>query len=168
MKIFKRLLRRAAPLTADTPDGTYVEISGIARALDGEETIVPPVSGIVCVVARIRYAIPVTGAGANNRTPPTKIERFHNRPFELETDGLDVIIDSPFLDLDVVERREAMSIEESVPEGARITVRGMVQRDVDRPDSDASFRETQFLFRITGTEDMPVEITASVSDDERG
>jgi len=169
MNILEKLFgRTAVPLTADTPDGAYIEVSGIARALEGVETIVPPVSGVVCVVARIRYVIPVTGS-PNKHAAPTRIERFHNRPFELETDDLDVIVDSEFLEIDVVERREAATSEEaSVPVGARITVRGTLRRDVDRPDSDAMFRETQFVYTITGSEESPVEITASVSDDDGG
>lgn len=164
MKIFRKLFgRRATPLTADSPDETYVEVVGIARALEGEETIVPPVSGVVCVVARVRYEIPMTGS----QNAVTKIERFHNRPFALETDGLDVVVESPFLELDVVRRKGVGAEEESVPEGARIRVRGIVMREIARPEGDTAFRETQYSYRISGTEDIPVEITASVSDDDR-
>lgn len=169
MKFLKKLFgrREAMPLTAETPDGAYVEVTGTAWALEGEDTIVPPVSNVVCVVARVRYEIPVTGT--QTRHKPTKIERIHYRPFELEVDGLDVRVESEFLEIDVVERREGTTTEEeSVPDGARITVRGTLRRDVDRPDGDASFRETQFIYTITGSEDAPVEITASVSDDDGG
>lgn len=167
MRIFRKLFgRRAVPLTAETPDGTYVEVTGVARALPDQETVVPPISEKVCVVARIRYVIPVTGPDANTRQKPTTIERFHNRPFELETKDLDVIVDSEFLQIDVVEREAATVEEESIPIGARIAVRGTLRRDVDRPDGDVMFRETQYRYTLTGSEEEPVEITASVSDDD--
>lgn len=159
MNVWRRLARpRVVPLTADTPDGAYVELTGITHALPNVETIVPPICGQECVVARVRFDLQGQGRG----TQKTQFERFHNRPFVVESGPLRVIVDSAHIELHVVTRTEASTTELCVPTGARVTVRGTLMRDgATRPDEVVGFRDSPPVFTLVGSQDRPVIISRS-------
>lgn len=161
MSAWRRLLGlplRAIPFTADTPDGAYVELTGITRALPDEDTLVPPLCGELCVVARIKFNL--TRSPDGRRTLATNFERFHNRPFVVENGALRLIVDSAHLRLDVVTHSEGQTTEYCVPEGASVNVRGTVMRDgVTWPSQASGFRDAPAVHKLVGSKRRPVIIT---------
>jgi hypothetical protein len=151
--IWRRKLPR---LREDTPDGTRVELIGVARRLEDDAPFVPPMRGVPCVVAHIKYAIPPPN---NTRGAPTKFERLHNRPFLVGGDDVDAIVDAAQLDLRFAWLTSMTMSERSVAVGARVRVIGTVMRDAGRPDIDVSFREAGLVIKIVGSKRRPVIVS---------
>jgi hypothetical protein len=87
----------------------------------------------------------------NDRRTSTKIERIHNRPFLIEADDVEVIVDASHLALKIEKLVEGTTEERSVPVGARIAVTGIVMKDgAAPPDAESSFRETKPLLKLVG------------------
>jgi len=148
-------LRRPPRLREDTPDGTRVEVVGVARTLPGDEPFVPPVRGEPCVVAQISFSIPPPG---NARGVPTKFERLQNRPFLVVADDVEAVVDAAQLELKIERLGTSVTSEKSVPVGARVRVVGTVMRDAGRPGGDAPFRDPEPVIKIVGSRRHPVRL----------
>lgn len=158
-----RALRGVPVLAADSPEGTIVQASGIARTTDANDPFVPSLAAVPCVVAWTKLFTPAVPAGRNAAT--IVIERLLIRPFVLETDDMDLIVDTSHVKLLFPIRMEGRAHEISIAVGSAITVIGTVLRDgVDRPTDDLAFRDTQAACKLVGNKRHPVVITASVSD----
>ncbi|MBL9012889.1 MAG: hypothetical protein JNL83_01865 [Myxococcales bacterium] len=178
----RRALRERAPLDRSSPEGTEVRVTGIVRVLD--ETLEAPLSGVRCVVYRSRMS-PVEGFVLWARVQKP-LEQARMVPFALELpDKSRVIVDSrhALLDLDpikklradetrrqqlglalglAVRQQRASDVEETVvTEGMRVTVGGLVMKDVSpEPTSEErAFRDEQRAqLRIAGDAAHPIAI----------
>jgi hypothetical protein len=178
----RQALRDRAPLEHGSPDGSEVRVTGIVRVLD--ETLEAPLSGLPCVVYRSRMA-PVEGFVLWARVQKP-LEQIRMVPFALELpDRSRVIVESrhALLDLDPIKKlrsdetrrqqlgealglserdQRASQIEETVvTAGMRVTVGGLVMKDVPAaPTSDErAFRDDQpTQLRIAGDAAHPIAI----------
>ena len=178
----RQALRERAPLDRTSPDGSEVRVTGIVRVLD--ETLEAPLSGLSCVVYRSRMA-PVEGFVLWARVQKP-LEQIRMVPFALELpDKSRVIVDSrhALLDLDPIKKlksdetrrhqlglalglpirdQRASTIEETVvTAGMRVTVGGLVMKDVlDEPThEERAFREGPAAqLRIAGDAAHPIAI----------
>lgn len=175
-------LRERAPLDRASPEGSEVRVTGIVRVLD--ETLEAPLSGLRCVVYRSRMA-PVEGFVLWARVQKP-LEQIRMVPFALELpDKSRVIVESrhALLDIDPIKKlrsdetrrrqlglelglsvrnQRASEIEETVvTEGMRITVGGLVMKDVaEGPTSEERiFRDAPAAqLRIAGDAAHPIAI----------
>ena len=178
----RQALRERAPLDHSSPDGSEVRVTGIVRALD--EVLEAPLSGRRCVVYRSRMA-PVEGFVLWARVQKP-LEQIRMVPFALELpDKSRVIVDSrhALLDIDPIKKLQtdetrrhqlalalglpirdgrAAHIEETVvTEGMRITVGGLVMKDVSKAPTgeERTFRDAQATqLRIAGDAAHPIAI----------
>lgn len=143
-------------LRADTPDGVRVFLDGRTRAMPDSERFVAPLSNTLCVVGHIAYTIP---DAANQRAQPIKFERIHNRPFIVEGEDVEAVVDAAHLVLRVPKRRTMTVTEQSIPVGAYVRVSGTVMRDGGAlPETDVSFREGASVLRLVGSRRDPVTV----------
>ena len=153
-----RLLRSTPLLTPLSHEGALVQTVGRARILGNDPPIVPPLSGVPCVVAWTKIQ---TGASNNRNNPLLNLERTLIRPFTLDTGKLTVVVDAGFVDLLLPIHAEGRTEEIAVRDGQIVTVIGTVLRDgAERPDGDRAFRESTPTIKLVGSRRRPVVITA--------
>jgi hypothetical protein len=168
-KARKQLAARPA-LGTQTPEGTLVRVTGVVRACD--RTLIAPLSGETCVVARTRMWV----GNTYFRRAVKPRESFAMVTFELVRDGeppVSVEGDLALLDLSTHKlrrprgkasperaRREQLLLEHAIPhaqlrrarfdetivrEGDRVSVVGLMMFDdalVAPPTSELGFRDT--------------------------
>jgi hypothetical protein len=159
----RRAFRGVAPLQADTPEGARVFVMGIARNLDTEDPFVAPVLGMTAVVAWMKYEIPQPRPNPTNQ-PPTRFERWHLRPFGVETPQGDVIVDASHVRLIVPTYSEGGVEELAVADGHPIAVIGSVLRDgIEIGGGEQSFRDAKVACKLVGNKRHPVVIARTWS-----
>jgi hypothetical protein len=154
-----RLLHGVGPLRLSSPEGARVYVTGIARTLDGEDPFVAPVLGMKAVVALMKYSMKSPGPHRSGNPQPLTFERWHLRPFAVETPLGDVIVDSSHVRLLVPSYAEGGIEEAAVAHGERITAIGSVLRDgIEVASGEQSFREAKISYRLVGNKTHPVVI----------
>jgi hypothetical protein len=157
-----RALNGVGPLRESSAEGTRVHVTGFARTLDGEDPFVAPVLGMKAVVAVMKYVTKSPGSHPNGNPPPLKFERWHLRPFAVETTNGDVIVDSSHVRLLVPSYAEGGVEETSIAHGELITVVGSVLRDgIEIASGEQSFRAAKISCRLVGNKTHPVVILAA-------
>lgn len=176
----RRALREKPALDASSPDGTEVRVTGIVRVL--EETLEAPLSARRCVIFRSRVYLH-SGLFRHARLPR---EHLRMVPFAVERDdGTLVTVEGKhvLLDLDPIKKlhteetrrhqlgftlglnaralRAANYEEVVVEEGARVSVAGLMMKDLAEapPMEERAFRDAPApALRIAGDAQHPLAI----------
>lgn len=179
----RRTIRQQAPLASDSPEGVTVRATGVARADD--MTLLAPLSNRPCLVVRSRVTTGKGFAGLAARPKETitmvpflldrgadgivRVEGHHVLldlpPIQLRGDHTDVERQQLFMSthgLPLRDHGEASFEETLVLPGDRITVAGLVMKDVaDAPvvDGERGFRDEQpTTLRLAGNAAHPLAI----------
>jgi hypothetical protein len=172
----RRALRKFQPLVPGSPEGLGIYVTGHVRVL--HETVIAPLSGIECVIARTA----VRGTGRfKNMYSRGWTESLLIKPFVVElregmraiVDGSHVVLGVPRLELPSIttERKEAFLAREALRwpasfhetvlvAGALVTVAGVLMRDIEYqpPRDERAFREPLAGVRLLGGADQPLVI----------
>ena len=175
----RRAIRKFHPLVPGSPEGLGIYVTGVVRV--HTETVIAPLSGLECVIARTA----VRGTGRfKNMYARGWTESLLIKPFVVElrdgaraiVDGSHVVLGIPRLELPSIttERKEAFLAREALKwpasfhetvlaAGARITVGGVLMRDIEYepPRDERAFREPLAGVRLLGGEDHPLVIVAA-------
>ncbi len=177
----RRLLRERPELEATSPEGSEVRVTGVVRVLD--ETLEAPLSGRRCVVfrsrvyAKRRMARVVIHPQESLRMVTFLVERADGS--RVTVDGKHVLLDlDPIkvpadqarrtqlalgLGLGIKELRGAHYEEVLVEEGMRVSIAGLMMKDVvdAPPTTELAFRETAApALRIAGNATHPLVVGA--------
>ena len=176
----RRELRQKPPLDAASPEGETVRVTGVVRV--AEDTLVAPLSGRTCVVARSQVTI---GYRLTSRAMRPQ-ELVQMVPFVLDrgsdgivrVEGHHVLLDLRPLPRRELERgrrehflvlqgytvrdaRRAIFAETLVEPGDRVSVSGLVMKDLssEPPREELGFREpVPTSIRIAGNAEHPLAI----------
>jgi hypothetical protein len=169
-----RALRSYAPLSASSREGKRVRATGVVRVLD--ETVIAPLTGRECVVARSRI-----------RGAPYPSVMLQIRPFLLELpappavviDGGDALLGVPAVDRRRSDLERDVSFaarfgikatvnvwfeEVVIAPGDRVTIGGVLMHDLNPqpPSNERAFRErVPPRLRLVGSEQHPLVIVAA-------
>ena len=179
----RKRMKEAESLSASTPDGTLVRVTGTVRKLDMH--LLAPTTGRPCVAFSIRVYEPSQHepGGMGQSAPFDYVELV---PFAIENEELGrVVIDSQFADLLVPEHRaerlsdqhwtdfcdaralspSSTGTERPIMNGDIVTVLGTSARRATPPGKEAGFRESPTQLCLVGDFDHPLLIIDEAIED---
>ncbi len=153
----RRALRGVPLLTADSGEGDRVRADGVAHSIESGDPFIAPVLDKPCAIGWMKYWTNPSPHGRKKRE--VIFERWHIRPFNLQTVNGDVIVDASHVQLLVPTFVEGGIEERAVADGHTIAVVGTMLRDgIELAGGEQSFRTARPLCKLVGNKAHPVLI----------